>query len=544
MCFMDENDKVMTEYLTKNFVDHSNIGLAPQAVSELSLHHRERGLDVRPFVVMRQKLLAPIWEVMNHLAPGPAPVMFACVRFKSDERCSSEFRNHVDICSRRIPFIGGNFGDLKVLCRGINKCGEQWSVVGIPTVNFDCRNNVGFNAAHDMALHPIMLLLHNAILMVKPPDEMAGRKTRRVRSKVGLNRFEGQTAFGDKRLQYRCQFGVLKVIGNRVEMRNLKNISAPMCLAEIAHETSLRNGRIDLERGSEKRVGQRQTRTARLARGRNQTGAQISQEQLKLILLMGLRLIVRRPILRISLLRFSDRKTFSNRHGAVRVPLPLHYEGCGIDMLTPNPASLMVGAGASSNLSPNNDLVFGSVARLRRDEPNPILLMNLSGCCQFQTALFSKFHDYLASLKNILLSRCRVVKDYFHKSFQKLLDTVSVAGILLTSWLWSPLSSRVINACVASTNGSLVRARRGSQEFARNVNRHIGTSPEKTSAKAYNQKEFSGGCEDRTRKCPSDTAVFKTAPLPIRDNPPLNSFVGTNFGVTGRVPTLNFRLSW
>src|SRR5580704_2459436 len=488
---MDNHYEIMTEHFAENFVNHCHIGLAPQAIAELSLHHRERGLDVRPLVVVLQKLFPLELKVVKCFVPNAAPIVAPGIRFESNEWFGSDGLNSLKVCTGGIPFVGADFGDLKVLRSRVHKSGEQRGIACISAMNFDGGNNIGFHAAHNVAFDPIMLLLDDSVLVVKPTGEMASSEPGRVHSKIRFNRCERQTALSDKRLQHRRQFRVFKVIGNGVEVRNLRNVSAPMRFAKIAHKSPLGYRRVDFERGSEQRVGQGQTWSASPARGRNHARAQISQEQLKFILLMGLRLIVSGPILRISLLRLRDRKTFSNRHSAVSVPFAFHYKRCGVDVLTLDPTSLMVGAGASSNLSPNNDLVFGSVARLRRDEPNPVLLMNLSGCCQFQTALFSKFHDNLASLENILLSRCRVVKNYFQKSFQpfqKLLDTVSVSGILLASWHWSPLSSKATNALAVSTNGFLARVRKGSLESALSASHRIGTNPEKISEKRYNSE--------------------------------------------------------
>jgi len=66
---VNERDKVMTENLTKRLVSHRNISLASQAVAKLAFHHAERGFDVRPFVVVLQKLGAPELKVVIH--PGP-----------------------------------------------------------------------------------------------------------------------------------------------------------------------------------------------------------------------------------------------------------------------------------------------------------------------------------------------------------------------------------------------------------------------------------------------------------------------------------------
>lgn len=65
----------MTENLTKSFIDHRNVSLASQTVSEFSLHHAKRGFDIRPLVVVLQKVVAPEFEssgkplVPFHLEP-------------------------------------------------------------------------------------------------------------------------------------------------------------------------------------------------------------------------------------------------------------------------------------------------------------------------------------------------------------------------------------------------------------------------------------------------------------------------------------------
>ena len=62
MRFVNQNDQIMTQNLTKSFVNHRNVGLAPQTVPELALHHAERGFDVRPFVVMRHEFGTRNWK--------------------------------------------------------------------------------------------------------------------------------------------------------------------------------------------------------------------------------------------------------------------------------------------------------------------------------------------------------------------------------------------------------------------------------------------------------------------------------------------------
>lgn len=69
---MNKYDEVMTENLTKRFVDHRNVGLASETVTKVPLHHAESGCDVRPFVVVLHKLVLPELKVVVHLGPRSA----------------------------------------------------------------------------------------------------------------------------------------------------------------------------------------------------------------------------------------------------------------------------------------------------------------------------------------------------------------------------------------------------------------------------------------------------------------------------------------
>src|SRR5260370_13289961 len=133
---MNENDKIMTQYLTKNFVDHRNVSLAKQAVAELSLHHGERGFNVRPLMVVLQKLFPFELEVVKRLVPNATPVVASRVRFESDKRLGSDGLDSFKVRARGIPFVGRDFGDLKVLRRGVNESGKQRGIVRVSAMNF------------------------------------------------------------------------------------------------------------------------------------------------------------------------------------------------------------------------------------------------------------------------------------------------------------------------------------------------------------------------------------------------------------------------
>src|SRR5687768_3877411 len=46
MNFMNQNNEIVTQDLTKGFVDHGSIGLGSQAVTKFALHHAEGRFDV------------------------------------------------------------------------------------------------------------------------------------------------------------------------------------------------------------------------------------------------------------------------------------------------------------------------------------------------------------------------------------------------------------------------------------------------------------------------------------------------------------------
>jgi hypothetical protein len=53
MGFMNDYDEIMTENLTKRFVNHRNVRLAPEPVTEFPVHHAERAVDVGRLVFRR-----------------------------------------------------------------------------------------------------------------------------------------------------------------------------------------------------------------------------------------------------------------------------------------------------------------------------------------------------------------------------------------------------------------------------------------------------------------------------------------------------------
>ena len=149
--FVDENDKVMRENFAERFVDHRHVGLASQTVSEFTLHHGERGFDVGPFVIMREKIRPLELEIMVHLFPRPAAVT-AMMGSERNKRRSSHAGDHIGIAAARIPLIGGDLRNSKILSSPLNQSRKHDGVVCVPSENFNRSYNVSFHSANQMAL--------------------------------------------------------------------------------------------------------------------------------------------------------------------------------------------------------------------------------------------------------------------------------------------------------------------------------------------------------------------------------------------------------
>jgi hypothetical protein len=215
----------MTENFAQRFVDHCNVGLAPQAVAKFPLHHRKRGFNVGTLMVMLQKLGAPELKIVVHLLPCSASVP-AMVRGERNERRGPESSNRFCIAFAGIPLVSGDFGNLKVLSRTLRQRGKHNGIVRMATVNLYGGHDVGFDSNHEMAFDPIVLFPNLSVLVVKPASETASGKARGIHGKVCLYRLERQTGLRDEVLQDRSQFRLFKVIGNAVKVRNLGNVSA------------------------------------------------------------------------------------------------------------------------------------------------------------------------------------------------------------------------------------------------------------------------------------------------------------------------------
>src|SRR5437667_10362116 len=101
---MNEHHKIMTEHLTKRFVDHRGIRLAPERIAKLPLEHGKGAFDVRPLVVMLQKLISLEHEIVVHLLPQSAAFP-GNVAAERNKRCRVNSSNRVGILGAPVSLI-------------------------------------------------------------------------------------------------------------------------------------------------------------------------------------------------------------------------------------------------------------------------------------------------------------------------------------------------------------------------------------------------------------------------------------------------------
>src|SRR5581483_6736598 len=386
----------MAENLTKRFIDHRNISLAAQAVSEFPLNHAERGFDVAPLVVVLQELVFAEVEVVVHLEPHPSAVSAMMFR-ERNKRGSSKIGNCVCILPARVTLVSRNFGELEIVGGDLAKLRQKRGVVCIFVLYLDSGNNVRLDSAHRVSFDPVVLLPDRAVLVVKPADIAASSKARRIYGKVHLDRFQRQTALDNQRMENWSQFRILKVVGSAVEVRNLCNESARVRFAQVTHKPTLRDGGINFESNGKNRIRERQWWATRFRWNSDQTGGQIGKQLLEFILFLSLRCIVGSPVLRVcNPLGFGHGKTLSDRSASVRVLLSLHYESGCVNVLAIKFSRFVVWAGARGNLRHEMNSVKPT-ASLRWDNPNTAFLSDRSSCRKFKTALLCRFHS-VASL--------------------------------------------------------------------------------------------------------------------------------------------------
>src|ERR1019366_8296925 len=93
---LNENTEIMAEHFTQNFVNLRGLRLGPDGGSELRLNHRERGFNVRPFVVLGEKFLPVELVKVEHPTPEFRPDFPVGVALEGDVWGGSNVRDRPD----------------------------------------------------------------------------------------------------------------------------------------------------------------------------------------------------------------------------------------------------------------------------------------------------------------------------------------------------------------------------------------------------------------------------------------------------------------
>lgn len=384
---------VVAEDFRENFVFHGHVRLAANVIAKLGFNHHDRRFNVAALVVVREELLAVEGEVVKHLFPSAASVSACRVLFERDVRGCIDGHHRIEVIHAGIPLVRQDLVDLEVSCGVGNQGRQERGIASMLPLNVDRSNDIGFYAAHDMGLDPIVFLFNDSVFLVKPASESRSHKACRIHGEIGLNRLERQCTLRDQLLENGHQFWIFKVIENAVVMRDVLNEPLIFGIPKVAHESTARECGIDFEGGCEYGIRQREARSAfslwRLCKAR----AQFVQQRLKLNLLLGLGLVVRRPVLGVGLaLRFRDLQSLRHRRRTIALATELKNVFLSEYVLALAAMRLVIRAGAAPGFRFRIDRI-AAIPALGRNLPNPVLLADVAPIGNLKPALLSRFHD-------------------------------------------------------------------------------------------------------------------------------------------------------
>jgi len=226
------------------------------------------------------------------------------VRLESDKRLRVMVCYYLHIVTRQIGFVRAHLSHSEVAASSFHKSGELRTVISVCVRNLNTCDDVGFDAAHQVNLDPVVLF-HEfwiGVFGLGPLNEAASGEAGRINGKVAFDGLQGQAAFLDQLFEERCQSGILKVARDRVVVRRSRQIPLTLRVFHVAHEATTGNGGVNLERAGENHISQGQARTPVLLDRLFNAFAQLSQQFEKAILFVSLRSVVGGPFLLIGFL--------------------------------------------------------------------------------------------------------------------------------------------------------------------------------------------------------------------------------------------------
>ena len=187
---MDKAADIVAENLAQNLIDLSGWGFSPNRTAELGFYHRERGLYIRPLVVMTQKSVPVEVVVVPHSVPQT--VITSCgashspsIALEGDISYATYCLDYVKITATGIGSICRYFIDGERLSSFGQQGNKLSRVAGFIGCCLDTGNDVSLDPAHQMGLNKC-LLATIAVFMVIPSGISFGGKSRRIDSEIRL----------------------------------------------------------------------------------------------------------------------------------------------------------------------------------------------------------------------------------------------------------------------------------------------------------------------------------------------------------------------
>ena len=330
-------------------------------------------------------------KVMVHAAPRRVFRGRERIALERNERRCVNGLDRCQVLVAQVRLVRRDFGHVKVPGGLLQERHEVGGIVSFPSAHIDAGDNMRVDSAHQMHLDPLAVVDVSPVLFVVPADEAGRGETARVNGELSLHGFEREAAYGDQVLEDRCHIGIGKVVCDRVEVRSAGDQALRFSVPKVAGKTSGREAGVNLVGRSKEHVCQRECWTASAFVDRLlDTPTEISQQDAKPSLFLGLRCIVSRPVLRVSLARdLGHPDRFSLRNHSVLVSLALHDILDRPQVLALHLAGFMIGARTSE---PRYNGVPLAVLGLRRHQPGIILSTYPALSRYLQSSLLPSVH--------------------------------------------------------------------------------------------------------------------------------------------------------
>lgn len=348
----------MSDYFTKNFVDLRHIGLAPNRIAKLRLYHRKSAFHIRPLVIVLEKGILVEREVMKHLLEDAADATSGVAL--EQKIWETTIRQHyLKIVLAGVCLVSRYFTDGEVATSVLDQFRKLRSVASVLFKDFNRRYHIGFDAANQVCLDPLPLGTRRAMLFVEPSVKAASAETGGVHGEVLLDGSQWQTARYNEVLQNGFECGLFQTAKDAVVVWKLANITFLAGISEVGHKPPSRESGINFIGGAEHQVGKCDARATHLLRRFGYGLAKVVKQDLEMCLLVGLRLVVVGPVLRVSLADgFGNGDGFRYGGCAVRVLFTLNDIFNGENVFALHASGFVVGASAGGAVGVEEDRIL------------------------------------------------------------------------------------------------------------------------------------------------------------------------------------------